>query len=257
MEIDPYKTKICRPIISYGIILYTYVPYNKKFKFLFIRRKNTFGFIDFLKGNYTINNKFYLQNLFNEMTKHERVRLKNCTFYELWCSLWNYDLNHNAQIRNNNEYIKSNNKFQQLKDSNLLDELIENCPTDWDEPEWEFPKGRINCNEKHLDCSIREFVEETGIKKELLNVIENLLPFEETFIGTNYKLYTYKYYLSNMNYNDYLQVKLNNYQKSEVSKLEWVTIEECISKIRPYNLEKIKLIQNINDVLWKYSLFYG
>jgi 8-oxo-dGTP pyrophosphatase MutT (NUDIX family) len=254
MEMDPYKIKTCRPIISYGIILYTYVPSEKKFKFLFIRRKNTFGFIDFLKGNYKINNKFYLQNLFNEMTKNEKNRLKNCSFYELWCNLWNNDLNQNVQIHNA-EYIKLNNKFQQVTDSNLLNELIENCPTDWEEPEWEFPKGRINFNEKHLDCSIREFVEETGINKKCFNVIENVLPFEETFIGTNYKLYTYKYYLSNMNYNDYLKVNLHNYQKSEVSKLEWVTIEECIAKIRPYNSEKIKLIQNINDVIWKYSLF--
>ena len=133
--------------------------------------------------------------------------------------------------------------------------MIDNSKTSWIEPEWEFPKGRINSNEKHLDCSIREFEEETGIKKEYINIFENILPFEENFIGTNYKSYTYKYYLSNMKYNDYLKLRLDNYQKSEVSKIEWVSLKECIEKIRPYNLEKINLIKNINDVLQQHILY--
>ena len=88
-------------------------------------------------------------------------------------------------------------------------------------------------------------------------MIENILPFEENFIGTNYKSYTYKYYLSYMKYDDYIKTKLDKYQKSEVSKIEWVTLEECIEKIRPYNLEKRKLITNINDVLLEYKLHYN
>jgi len=139
----------------------------------------------------------------------------------------------------------------------LIDELIQQSQTLWDDPEWEFPKGRINSNEKHLECSLREFEEETGIKNVFINVIENILPFEENFIGTNYKSYMYKYYLSYMKYEDYIKTKLDKFQKSEVSKLEWVTLEECIEKIRPYNLEKIKLITNINDVLLEYKLHYN
>ena len=42
---------------------------------------------------------------------------------------------------------------------------------------------------------------------------------------------------------------MDNFQKSEVSKLEWKTVEECISSIRPYNLEKKQLIININKRL--------
>lgn len=254
MEVDPFKIKNSRPIISYGIVLYTVVKPENKIKYLFIRRKNTFGFIDFIKGNYLINNKFHLQNMFDEMTLCEKTQLKNKTFSDIWCDLWNYDVN-KKNFETNNEYIKLRNKFNKVKESKLINEMIENSETLWGEPEWEFPKGRINTNEKHLDCSIREFGEETGINKEYINVIENVLPFEENFIGTNYKSYTYKYYLSYMKYDDYLKVKLNNYQKSEVSKLEWVSLEDCINKIRPYNLEKIKLIQNIHNVLQHHLLY--
>lgn len=93
MEVDPFKIKNSRPIISYGIVLYTYVKTENLMKYLFIRRKNSFGFIDFIKGNYTISNKFHLQNMFDEMTLNEKTMLKTNSFNELWCNLWNYDIN--------------------------------------------------------------------------------------------------------------------------------------------------------------------
>jgi hypothetical protein len=48
---------------------------------------------------------------------------------------------------------------------------------------------------------------------------------------------------------------LPNFQLTEVSKLEWKTLEECLDSIRPYNLEKKQLILNINKVLQEYSLY--
>jgi hypothetical protein len=48
---------------------------------------------------------------------------------------------------------------------------------------------------------------------------------------------------------------LNNFQITEVSKLEWKTIDECLEAIRPYNLEKKELISNINKVLQEYRLY--
>ena len=254
MEIDPFKIKNNRPIISYGIIVYAYDKIKNHNKYLIIRRKNTFGFIDFIKGNYIITNKFHLRNIFDEMTLDEKQQLKKKTFFEIWCNLWNYDLKNN-NLEKNNDYIKLKNKFNKTKENRIIYEMIEESKTSWIEPEWEFPKGRINSNEKHLDCSIREFEEETGFNKECINIFENILPFEENFIGTNYKSYTYKYYLSYMKYNDYLKSRLDNYQKSEVSKIEWVSLKECIEKIRPYNLEKINLIKNINDVLLQHVLY--
>jgi len=48
---------------------------------------------------------------------------------------------------------------------------------------------------------------------------------------------------------------LQNFQKTEVSKLEWKTIGECLESIRPYNLEKKQIIININKVLQEYRLY--
>ena len=72
------------------------------------------------------------------------------------------------------------------------------------------------------------------------------------FIGSNHKSYKHKYYLAYMN--DTIDT-LNNFQQSEVSKLEWKTLDECLASMRPYNLEKKQLITNINKVLQEYRLY--
>ena len=132
---------------------------------------------------------------------------------------------------------------------------MENSETKWSETEWEFPKGRKNSKEKDLDCALREFEEETGISKNKIKVIENIMPFEEIFIGTNHKSYKHKYFLAYMNNTNNIDENLDNYQATEVSKIEWKSLDKCLESIRPYNLEKKKLITNINKVLEEYRLY--
>ena len=45
-----------------------------------------------------------------------------------------------------------------------------------------------------------------------------------------------------------------NIQKSEVSQFKWMTLDDSIRSIRPYNLERIQILKNIENVLLKYSL---
>jgi hypothetical protein len=56
-----------------------------------------------------------------------------------------------------------------------------------------------------------------------------------------------------MNYHDSLAT--DNFEKSEVSRMEWKTYEECMKSIRGYNLEKKRLITNIEMTLSKYRLY--
>ena len=164
----------------------------------------------------------------------------------------------NLQVSNEDTF---NNNSQQSLYSNTsfkfdqeFKDIVEKSNTKWKETEWEFPKGRRNYQEKDLDCAFREFEEETGISKSAINIIENVIPFEEIFIGTNHKSYKHKYFLAYSKEN-VCEDNLENYQKSEVSKLEWKTIDECLESIRPYSLEKKQLITNINKVLQEYRLY--
>ena len=130
--------------------------------------------------------------------------------------------------------------------------LIEKSETRWIDPEWGFPKGRRNNGENDIQCAIREYTEETGHNEKDFTIIQNVLPYEEIFTGSNIKSYKHKYYLAEVEDNTICN---SNFQKSEVSKIKWCTYDEVIELLRPYSLEKIKIIGNINVSLKKLKLY--
>jgi 8-oxo-dGTP pyrophosphatase MutT (NUDIX family) len=243
------------PITSYGII--TFRSSTEGLQFLMIRRKDSFGYIDFVRGKYSPYNLTQLNTIIDEMSLDEKNKILTLPFETLWNEMWGNSNNLNNQFKN--EELSSKKKFDLLKEGVIienvnytLDDLVKLSTTKWKETEWEFPKGRRNQKEKDLDCALREFEEETGISKESITIIENILPFEEIFIGSNHKSYKHKYFLAYIN-NSYEE--LNNFQITEVSKLEWKIFNNCLESIRPYNLEKKELISNINKVLQEYRLY--
>jgi 8-oxo-dGTP pyrophosphatase MutT (NUDIX family) len=242
------------PIVSYGMIVFR--SSNRGIEYLMIRRKDSFGYIDFIRGKYAPYNVHQIQNLVNEMSIGEKERILNEEFECLWKKMWGGISNSKYKT----EESLSLKKMELIKTGISIDDkkiklsyIVQTSNTEWKETEWEFPKGRRNNKEKDLECALREFEEETGISKEKIIVIENIMPFEEIFIGTNYKSYKHKYFLAYMN--DCDGEILENFQITEVSKLEWKTLDECLQSIRPYNLEKKELIININKVLQEYRLY--
>ena len=61
------------PIISSGIIAFR--KGTEGIEFLLICRKDSLGYIDFLRGKYPLYNKIYIQNLIDEMTIYEKRSL--------------------------------------------------------------------------------------------------------------------------------------------------------------------------------------
>ena len=244
------------PITSYGIILFRKI--KDEIQYLMIRRKDSFGYIDFMRGKYSPYNIFQLQKIIDEMSILEKTRILADPFDQLWIQMWGETTN----VQYKNEELSSSKKMDLIRNGVIINDenvtlksIVENSKTEWNETEWEFPKGRRNNKEKDLECALREFEEETGINKNKINVVENILPFEEIFIGTNHKSYKHKYFLAYMEEENEEMADLEHYQVTEVSKIEWKTIDKCLESIRPYNLEKKKLITNINKVLEEYRLY--
>ena len=347
--------KQCKnPITSFGVIIFR-INQERQREYLMIRRKDTLGYIDFMRGKYSVSNHKYILNMFKQMTAVEKAKLATYTFDELWKDLWESDrMAYDAEDPDDptkppsprepppglapvtpvtpapttpaptstpttttntvyhQEETNSREKFHYLStklmtqgrpgvplsrrtpqllgrpgeeptdigehpiitrqsatDQTILQYLlmvsnipeIWRCNADptppdgegWAEPEWGFPKGRRNFQEKDYECALREMMEETGYAAHHVKNIKNILPFDEIFLGSNYKSYKHRYYLMYMNYHDSLAT--DNFEKSEVSRMEWKTYEECMKSIRGYNLEKKRLITNIEMTLSKYRLY--
>jgi ADP-ribose pyrophosphatase YjhB (NUDIX family) len=218
-------------------------------------RKNSLGFVDFMRGKYNIYNKKYILTLLNRMSIDERNYLKNYNFDYLWKHLWGDVV---AQQYRSEEKL-SREKLNILKeginnnnDFFNLNNLINECSEVYKEPEWGFPKGRRNFQEKDIVCGIREFEEETGYEKNDIIFIENIIPFEEIYTGTNLKSYKHKYFLAYMNKN---KNPTNNFQTTEIRDLQWVNINNCSQYIRDYSIEKINIIDKLKNILNNYQIY--
>ncbi len=229
-----------KPITSLGIIAFRY-NLEGHIEYLLVQRKDTLGYVDFLRGKYSDTNLFQLKNILSEMTQDEMSRIHSCEYKTLWYKLWNkvtetYD-------------IKNEEKFNGIK-KNHSDLLVH---ATWTEPEWGFPKGRRNFKERDLECAIREFEEETGYLKKDLVFIKNMNPVEEIFTGSNLKSYKHRYFMAYMRYEDTLND--SHYQKSEIGQMKWFTYEDLKSRIRHYNVERLDLMKDIHTLIDKYTIF--
>ena len=242
------------PITSIGILAFRKVLDNN-IEILLIKRKDSLAFVDFMRGKYNLDDIQYIINLFEKMTIKERNTIKNNNFSDLWNYLWGTKV---ANQYKNEEKI-SKFKFSKLKDGYKIidlkvniDYIIDSCKTNYIEPEWGFPKGRRNYQEKDIMCAIREFEEETGYNKNDITILNNLIPLEEIFTGSNYKSYKHKYFLGYMNNNI---LPHNNFQIYEISKIEWVNIDKAIEYIRDYNIEKKNILVELKKLLKTYKLY--
>jgi len=239
-------------IMSIGIIAFRKI--DNKIEYLMICRKNTLGFVDFIRGRYNLSNIEYISNLISIMTMEEKNLIVNKSFDELWKYLWGSNIA--IQYRGEESYARekfdtiqkgynNNSEFVNIK------KLVNNNISKWIEPEWGFPKGRRNYQERDIYCAIREFSEETGYDEDNINIINNIIPYEEIFLGSNYKSYKHKYYLGEIN-ND--AVKSKSHQETEVSKVEWKSYEDSLLCIRDYNLEKKEILKKVHTVLSENNL---
>jgi 8-oxo-dGTP pyrophosphatase MutT (NUDIX family) len=233
------------PITSAGVIVFRY---NKqKIEYLMVCRKDSLGYIDFLRAKFSLHQKYYILNMCKQMTVHEKtqLRLKYSQYHEQ--NKPNFIMK--DKIQSIIQGVTVNNEFYDLK--TILDESDKFGK--YEEPEWGFAKGRRNVYESDYNCALREFSEETGYPiSSLINLI-NIVPYEETFTGSNYNSYKHKYFLMYMDYNTSLEH--HHYQKTEISNIQWKSFEECIHCIRPYNLEKKKMLSNIDSCIRNLQLY--
>ena len=218
-------------------------------KFLMIQRKDTIGYIDFVRGKYPANDpqkkQYLLETFLNEMTFEEKHNILTKPFDDIWNALW---INKNS-TQFLQEYSNAKNKYQELDIPELIKKTSQHS---YKFSEFSFPKGRRSTKEKNIECAEREFFEETGYDKSTYDFIPHYYPIQEEFIGTNNIKYKHVYYLVKMKKNIAPpKIDINNIlQTGEVKNIGWFSYHEVLSIIRPYDIEKKKVIKKIyNDII--------
>lgn len=98
---------------------------------------------------------------------------------------------------------------------------------------WEIPKGKINKNESEFECAVREFGEETNIRRDQYTIYSDVAPIHYSFQEDD-KMYSMQYLLAEIN-NPILHIAVdltNRQQTSEVIDIQW------------FNINQIKLMNN-------------
>lgn len=226
-------------------------------RLLLVQRKDTMGYVEVIRGRYFITRRYrgnicpvcaesqeaLLQTLFSQLTSVERDNLASSSFRDLWANLW---YNHQSRFYRH-EFETAYRKFQTL---DVRRYLAETGAARWDFTEFGLPKGRKTLSEDPVACAVREFCEETGYTRSDFALVEPLREFHEDFIGTNGIWYRHVYYLARMRDDTGSPVidKANRQQVGEIKRALWLTQEQCRRVLRPYDTEKIKVIDQIFEV---------
>lgn len=241
------------PTSSYGIIAvrFTMDEDRRIPEYLLIRRRDSLGYIDFLRGKYSLSDDTYIQVLINQMTCNERNRLLGSPFDGLWTNLWNAQ--NTRQYRS--EYEHAKRTFERIKttgdvNGKQLHKYISDATTTWEDPEWGFPKGRRSPQESERDCAIREFCEETGLRSKDLCVKLDEAPECEEYCGTNGVHYRHKYYMGDC-ISDVAVNTNNKIQTREIGAIGWFSFEDAYLKIRITNPEKRAVLARVHARIQK------
>lgn len=246
-DLNPNLRKIlAETSTSYRTYSDLFVKKYPTIKYLLIQRKDTMGYIDFIRGKYPedeIDKSNMLKTYLCEMTKTERNNLLTKSFDELWDNLW---VNHDSKCYKK-EYEQAKRKFSQID----IPSLMEQTTSSWTFQEFGIPKGRRNMKEQNIACAEREFCEETGYSKGDYLFLHNYPTIQEEFTGTNGVQYRHVYYVVKMKKNSTTPKvdKNNKLQLGEVQNIGWFTFDQCMHIVRPYDTEKKKVLERVNNDL--------
>jgi len=229
------------PITSLGIIAFRQRAdvSGTEVDWLLIRRRVSIGFIEIMRGKYEPRDKVGIQLLVDQATVEERKQLLARQFSDLWRDLWNGPVSR----RYHAEFEQARAKFEVIRARGTLTETCAASKTVWDEPEWGFPKGRRSSSETELACALRETYEEAGVRRQDLHVIQQT-PLLEEYRGSNGISYRHRYWLAEAPGDLTVTLDPQNLdQRREVSAVRWCSKADALTLIRPYNVEKKRVLE--------------
>jgi ADP-ribose pyrophosphatase YjhB (NUDIX family) len=241
-------------VTSYGIALMRKNNSKERYEFLFIKKRITYAFITFVKGIYHKNIDNDVVHLFNNMTIEEKICIMSLNFSNIWYMSYLTSPRYMTS-KEISKYENCKAKFEKrfLSDNGTrLKRLIQKSKSV--DNVWEMPKGMKNKNESDINTAIREFSEETGIKKNKYKILWEEARFEYVFTDENVE-YKYVYYPAIMLDQKYQpSIDIHTTVKSnlmESSDIKFLSVEDiCLIHSKSHSL--VSLLKRIKKKIRKY-----
>jgi 8-oxo-dGTP pyrophosphatase MutT (NUDIX family) len=244
-------------ITSYGIALVkkNKLSHKNQYEILMIKKRLTYAFIAFVKGIYNKNNDNELLRMFDNMTVDEKFCIMSLNFNIMWYkSTLTLPYINKYMSKELTKYEKCKIKFEKtfLNDNGKrLLNIIKKSKSS--KKIWEIPKGSTNKNESNINAAIREFYEETNIKKNKYKLLYHINPITYTFVDENIT-YKYVYYIGVLLDNKYqlhVDFKLNS-NIMEITDLKFFSLQEL--NVLNLNPKLIKCIKEIFKIAKPYFI---
>ncbi len=227
---------------SIGIILV-----NKSMnKVLFIQKRCTYAFHDFVIGRYKKSDTYQMSKMFSQMKLQEKIVIKSLNYTHMWYNLYLYDTN-----GSNYTYCYKKFKTNFLdNDTTLLLHLI-NTTGYINDPIYEFPKGHKKTkDEPNILTAMREVQEETGIKQNQYKII----PHKKlvNVIKDGDIRYLTIYYIAHMLVDVNPVIDINSWEQYiEILAIKWLSLSEIFNdekgdkKLYTMSKKVLKYVRNI------------
>lgn len=204
---------------SAGLICARFNPHKDAMEFLMVQKGFTYAFSDFVHKKWTMDN---IHALVNSMTQHEKIIIYSGDFKIMWNNIWMGVVIRESFYRECEAHYKRyfggpdglKHIRQILASSRTFGELL-----------WEPPKGhKTFTGEKHLDCAVREFKEETNLSIDNIKLLP-CASIERINVVDN-TTYISKYYIGVMRPYNTRKKTATGGGGNEVRDIRWLTIPE-------------------------------
>lgn len=276
---------------SYGLAVCKTI--NHGLHILFVKKKYTYAFFEFVFSKYPKFDRIRLEELFNRMTFNEKTLILEMNFDKLWCKIvLNVPEDPNSISRNkvkmrrptgkkrfelaftdilhgeieNEEKLSERSKeyLTYVNKRHRFDELIEDggkfikdliAHSSSSDPIWEIPKGRPDNNETPLDTAMREFTEETNGTSDNYRIIHEISPIKINYINGNC-LYNNDYYVAFCGTDWKPSHLFHSYENNrEVEEVRWISIDEIkfLNRNQHTHSRMIDLAKKIRNAIKPYK----
>lgn len=212
-----HSRRECRaPLCSFGIACV------RDDEVLVVQRRDSFGFLELLRGRYDPRDVSYLRVLAADMTDHEKMRVEDWSYEKMWADVFG---------------AKPASALARCKFATARDALIVQMRSMPSKPEneWEFPKGRRErASETDVQCARREFEEETCVSQYAIRVRVDGDPIVEEYKSFDGRWYRNTFFVATPvdQDPDATRCRIDPSQAHEIGRVKWVRVRDLPVRLK-------------------------